>query len=169
MFQGIFHRIERTIDSVVAKYMGRAIVAVPLIIAGGFATAALTVKLVELYGAVTGYALMAALFAVLGVLTAAVLGVPSTIEDEEPEAAVSEEAAEEVARDVETLLTPELKAVLTTAAPIALPAVARVVLRNLPLVLLLAIAAYVVSRFADTADTADTVASGADAVAAPAT
>ena len=56
MFQGLLMRAERSIDQVIAKYMGRAMVAVPLLVATGFATAALTVELVELYGSVTDLA-----------------------------------------------------------------------------------------------------------------
>ncbi len=151
MLQGILQRAERKVDSVVARYMGRATVAVPLVVAGGFATAALTVKLVELYGAVTAYALMAALFAVLSVLTAALVGMGS---EGAAEASVqpSSEASAEAIEDVESLLTPEVRAVLATAAPIALPAVARSVLRNLPLVLLLAIAAYLFSKFSNVSE-----------------
>src|SRR5690606_29641685 len=74
MFQGLFKRAERSIDSVVARFVDRALVAVPLLVAAGFATAALTVKLVEVYGHVTAYAMMAALFAVIGAVTMAVLG-----------------------------------------------------------------------------------------------
>jgi hypothetical protein len=37
MLQGILRRAERKVDSVVAKYIGRATVAVPLVVAGGFA------------------------------------------------------------------------------------------------------------------------------------
>ena len=57
LFQGLFKRAERSIDSAIAKFVGRATVAVPLLIAGGFATAALSIKLVEMYGTVSAYEL----------------------------------------------------------------------------------------------------------------
>src|SRR3990172_10885195 len=120
MLQGILQRAERKVDSVVAKYIGRATVAVPLVVAGGFATAALTVKLVELYGAVTAYALMAALFAVLSVVTAAVISFDSQSVPEAADQPASEDSAK-IAEDVENLLTPEVRAVLASAAPVALP------------------------------------------------
>jgi Na+-transporting methylmalonyl-CoA/oxaloacetate decarboxylase gamma subunit len=163
MLQGILQRAERKVDSVLARYINRATVAVPLVVAGGFATAALTVKLVELYGSVTAYALMAALFAVLSVVTAAVIGAESRAATEASQPAASKDVAE-AAADVENMLTPELKAVLATAAPVALPAIARSILRNLPLVLLLAIAAYLFSRFANSSgDLADAAAETAAA------
>ena len=75
MFQGLFKRAERSIDSVVDRFVSRALIAIPLLVAGGFATAALTVKLVELYGSVTGYELMAVLFTVIGFVTMAIVNV----------------------------------------------------------------------------------------------
>jgi hypothetical protein len=74
MLQGLFKRAENKIDSVVAKYVGRVTTAIPLLIASGFATAALTVKLIEMYGAVVGCSLMAVLFAIIGLITMAVVG-----------------------------------------------------------------------------------------------
>jgi hypothetical protein len=144
MFQGLFKRAERSIDSVVAKYVGRATVAVPLLVAAGFATAAATVKLAELYGPVTAYAFMAALFSVLGVLMTAI-GLGSRAAVDAQESATSEDIAE-TEKEVESLLTPELTALLTTVAPTALPSIMRAVLRNLPLVFLLGIMAYLFSR-----------------------
>jgi hypothetical protein len=94
---------------------------------------------------------MAALFAVLSVATAAVVGSGSEAAQKAPDQPSTEDSAQ-IARDVESMLTPELRAVLATAAPVALPAVARSILRNLPLVLLLGIAAYLFSRFASASD-----------------
>lgn len=154
MFQGLFKRAETTINSVVAKYVGRAMVAIPLLIAGGFATAAATVKLVELYGPVTSYAMMAALFAVIGLVTMAVVAV-ETRPAEEP---VAEQAAEPSADSAETaldpadLLTPEVRAFLSSAAPMALPSVARGIGRNLPLIFILALIGFVISRFGQSSD-----------------
>ena len=70
MFDRIFRRAERKIDSVVSKYVRRAIVAVPLLIASLFATAAISVKVVEVYGPVNGYAMMAGGFAALAAVIA---------------------------------------------------------------------------------------------------
>jgi hypothetical protein len=155
MFQGLFKRAERSIDSVVGKFVDRALVAAPLLVAAGFATAALTVKLVQLYGHVTAYALMAALFAVIGVVTMAVVGVgnntnaSSQSATSEPEAADASASGEETSdMDVTDLLTPEVRAILASAAPMALPGIARGVGKNLPLILFLALIGFVISRFA---------------------
>jgi hypothetical protein len=151
MFQGLFKRAETTIDQVVGKYVGRAIVAIPLLVAGGFATAALTVKLVQLYEPVTGYSIMAALFAVIGLLTAVATGVGTATEGvSQTQEAVSESSdASPGDSEAETLLTPDVMAILTSAAPIALPGIARGIGRNLPLVFILAVLAFIVSHFAE--------------------
>lgn len=161
MFQGLFRRAESTIDNAVAKLVGRAAVAVPLLIAGGFASAALTVWLVEQYGAITAYGMMAALFALIGLVTMAVVSTNGTRPAEEaaPASASSAETASETAEgegiDPLDLFPPEIRAFLASAAPMALPAVARGVGRNLPLIFVLALVGFVISRFASS-DTAGT-------------
>lgn len=169
MFQGLFKRAEITIDSVVSKFVMRALVAIPLIVAAGFATAALTLKLVEQYGAVTGHALMAALFAAIGLVTFAVVGFEAAPVAEQSAAQAADTAtAENISSDDPAdLLTPEVRAFLSSAAPMALPGIARGVGRNLPLILMLALAAFVISRFADTAGEATAEATPEDEAASP--
>ena len=141
MFQGLLRRAEQSIDQVVAKYVGRATVAIPLIVAAGFATAAVSVKLVELYGQVIAYSIMAAGFAVLSLVTMAIVGTGNgTVETLSEPAAAADTAA--------SLLTPEVRAFLASTAPMALPTIARGVGRNLPLILILALVGYFISRFA---------------------
>jgi len=156
----------------------RALASVPLLIAGGFATAALTVKLVEAYGAITGYALMAALFAVIGVVGLAIVGVNSgsgSAEQRtsaEPEAAADDAGSQEgEPSDIGELLTPEVKALLTSAMPVAVPGLLRGVGRNLPLIFILAVVGFIISQFAERtdADSEDTAAADpAPDVAVPA-
>ena len=54
------------------------------------------------------------------------------------------------APDVTDILTPELRAVLTSVAPVVVPGALRGVGRNLPLILILALIGFVISRFAET-------------------
>ncbi|MCC7251446.1 hypothetical protein [Hyphomicrobium sp.] len=167
MFQGLFKRAERSFDQAVTRVMGRALVAVPLLVAGGFATAALAVKLVELYGAVTAYALMAALFCVIGLVTMAIVGIeqrPAAETAEEPSASTAEGSSDDAA-DTADLFSPEVRAIFASAAPVALPGLIRGVGRNLPLVFILALVAFVISRFAETSDEHE--AATTDAAAAP--
>jgi hypothetical protein len=100
---------------------------------------------------------MAALFAVLSVVTAAVVSFESQSVPEAADQPASEDSAK-IAEDVENLLTPEVRAVLASAAPVALPALVRSIFRNLPLVFLLGIAAYLFSRFANASDDLTTAA-----------
>jgi hypothetical protein len=157
MFQGLLRRAERSLDQVVAKYVGRAVVAVPLLIAGGFGTAAMTTKLVELYGTVVGYSIMAAGFAVLGLILMAVVGsgLPQPAAEEATATAQAANATDEEAGDqldsdfdATALLTPEVRSFLASSAPMALPVIARGVGKNLPLILILALIGFVISRFA---------------------
>lgn len=157
MFQGLFQRAERSIDQAVSRIVARAMVAAPLLVAAGFATAAITVKLVELYGSVVAYGLMAALFAVISLITMAIVGIGSSTPAAEAQAA--EEKPDDGAAppneepsSVDDLLTPEIRSVFASAAPIALPGVLRLVGRNLPLLLILAVAAYIISRFGEPSD-----------------
>jgi Na+-transporting methylmalonyl-CoA/oxaloacetate decarboxylase gamma subunit len=151
MFQGLLKRAERSLDQVIARAIERALVVVPLLVAAGFATAALTVKLVELYGAALAYAVMAALFAVIGLVIMAIVntGTAEPEADASPAAASDDSAQSDgSADDTADVFPPELRSVLASVAPAALPGVLRGVGRNLPLVVILAIVAFVISRFA---------------------
>lgn len=163
LFQGLFKRAERSIDSVVAKFVGRATVAVPLVIAGGFATAALSIKLVEMYGAVSAYALMAVLFATIGLITMAVNArSQETAGDADQSAETSSDASNEQGEEGGPALPPEIMSILTSVAPAAAPGIARGVVRNLPLIFVLALVAFVISRFAETSEDLNTSDTGDD-------
>jgi hypothetical protein len=166
MFDRIFRRAERKIDSVVSKYVRRAMVAVPLLIASLFATAAISVKVVEVYGPVNGYAMMAGGFAALAAVIAlfALTGEATPVEQAEAAAAKD---AEQVKRDDESpLVPPELLSIIMAAAPVALPGVARTAARNLPMLVALAIIAYLFSRYASNSGSDQGTASAAGDAAA---
>jgi hypothetical protein len=141
MFQAVVQRAQRAVDSTLAKLMTRAAVAVPLLIAAGFGTAALTVTLTEVYGPALSYTMMAGLFVVLGGITAAVVSANGTPKEqiEEPAPSVAEDVAEVAAPllDRDTLV-----AVLTTAGPVALPGLLRLAARNLPLLVMAVIVVF---------------------------
>jgi hypothetical protein len=139
MFQAIVQRAQSAVDSTLAKLMTRAAVAVPLVVAAGFGTAALTVTLTQAYGPALSYTMMAALFVALGGLTAAVVSANGPTQAE-PEEAPS--VAEDVAEVAAPLLDREtLVALLTTAGPVALPGLLRLAARNLPLLVMAVIVA----------------------------
>ena len=54
MFRGLINDAKSAVGNLVLKYVARASVAVPFVIAVGFAVAAIAAMLVERFGAVTG-------------------------------------------------------------------------------------------------------------------
>jgi hypothetical protein len=138
MFRGLINDAKSAVGNLVLKYVARASVGVPFVIAVGFAVAAITAMLVERFGGVTGCWIMAAGLAAIGIIAAIVVS--------------AREHKEEVA---EELKTPEMISNATAQAlmqtPVALLgalfatpggavtglSVARALGRNWPLVLLL--------------------------------
>ena len=128
-------------QALVLKYVARASVAVPFVIALGFALAALTVMLVQRFGHVTAYWLMAGGLAAIGVIAASVVSV------KEHEEEVAEQKAEKpipqrwraTPRAGHGAGAPRVAGRLFTMPGGAAGAlkVARVLGRNFPLVLLL--------------------------------
>ena len=138
MFRGLINDAKSAASSLVLKYVARASVAIPFVIALGFALAALTVWLVSQYGYVTGYLLMAGGLAGVGVIAAL------AVSFKEHEEEVADEAAEEadtskVATDVAAQAPLALLGALFTmpGGPSSALKVAQVLGRNFPLVLLL--------------------------------
>jgi hypothetical protein len=144
MFAGLINQTKAALSGLVLKYVARASVAVPFVIAAGFALAAVTVMLVQNFGQVTAYWTMAAGLAVVGFAAAVAL---SAKEHED-------ELAEEEAGQADTQeVVSEATAQAVVQAPLALLGalfaapggassalkVAQVVGRNFPLVLLLVI------------------------------
>ena len=141
MFQGIISDAKAAAGSVVAKQAVRASVAVPFLIALGFATASIALMLVERFGARDAYLMLAGGFAVVGGLAALF------VRTKEHEEIVADQAAAKVetieaassASNAAALDIPlaVLGAVLSSSmGPASIGAVARAAGRNLPLLLL---------------------------------
>jgi hypothetical protein len=142
VFAGLINQAKAAASGLVLKYVARASVAIPFLIAVGFALAALAVMLVQKFGQVTGYWLMAGGLAAIGVIAG--LGVSAKEHHEE----VAEQKAEKA--DTEGVLSDAATQALTQA-PLALLGglfaapggatstfkVAGILGRNIPLVLLL--------------------------------
>jgi len=111
MFAGVINQAKSAVRGLILKYVARASVAIPFVIALGFAIAAISVMLVQRFGHATAYWMMAGCLVAIGVIAAI---------------AVSEkEHEEEVAQQkVEALDTREVASDATsqalTQAPIAL-------------------------------------------------
>ena len=136
MFRGLISDAKAAAGAVIVKYVARASVAIPFLIAAGFATAAITVMLVDRYGAPTAYWAVAGAFTAIGLVAALVVTV------KEQEEVVAEAKAEEpgVAAEVAMQAPLALSALLASPlGPSSALGILRVLGRNLPLVLLLVI------------------------------
>jgi hypothetical protein len=142
VFRGLINDVKSAAGSVVEKYAARASVAVPFIIALGFATAGVTLMLVERFGHRNAYFMVAGGFMVLGLL--AVLIVRTKEQDE---VAAEEQAAKtdtaDVASDTAAAAAVQVPMALlgalfsSPAGSSSVMSLARVLGRNLPLVLML--------------------------------
>jgi hypothetical protein len=142
VFAGLINQAKSAASHLVLKYVARASVAVPFVIAAGFALAAITVMLVERFGHVMAYWLVAGGLASIGVIASIVVSV------REHEEEVAEQHAEKTDTDE---VVSDATAQALAQAPIALLGTlmtmpggaagalgaARLLGRNWPLVLLL--------------------------------
>jgi hypothetical protein len=142
LFAGLIDRAKEAASHLVLKYVARATVTIPFIIALGFAVAAVALMLVERFGHVVAYWIMAVGFAAIGAV-AAIAVYAGEHEEEMAEQKAAETDTQEVVSDAVAqamLQTPLalLGAIFTTpsGSTTALK-VARILGRNFPLVLLL--------------------------------
>ena len=142
MFAGLMNQAKAAASGLVLKYVARASVAIPFVIAIGFAIAAVSVMLVQRFGHVAGYWMMAGGLAAIGVIAA----IAVSVKEHEQEAAEQKaEAAviQEVVSDGTTQAMVQAPLALLGglfAAPGGASAtlkVAGILGRNFPLVLLL--------------------------------
>jgi len=149
MLQSLFRRAEATVDNAIAGVLTRALVAIPFIVAIGFGTAGVAIYVYRELGSANGNLAMAALFTVVGLITAAVIAVRyksgtttngQAVEPEKGEQAGSEAALlDPVDREV-------VAAALTVIGPLVAPMLLRTLLRNLPLIAAVTAAGFVLSR-----------------------
>lgn len=142
MFAGLIQHAREAASHLVLRYVARASVAVPFLIALGFAIAAVAVMLVDRFGHVTAYWIMAGGLAVLGLLAAIVVSVreheQQKAEEKAQQADTQEVVSDAAAQAIVQAPVALLGALFTTpgGATSAFRA-ARLLGRNLPLVLLL--------------------------------
>lgn len=150
MFAALMNRAQATVDNAIGHAINRALIAIPFILAGAFATAALAFRLVREFGPETANLMLACLFLVVGLICAAVFRVrpaPVAASEEPLPAALS--GSEDQQSAEAALESPDrelLMAAVTSAAPIAIPALLRAIIRNLPLVLAVLSAIFVLTR-----------------------
>jgi hypothetical protein len=142
VFAGLINQAKSAASHLVLKYVARASVAVPFVIAAGFALAAVTVMLVERFGHVTAYWLVAGGLALIGVVASIVVSVREHEEEVAEQQSEKTDTGEVVSDATAQALAQAPVALLGTlmtmpgGAAGALGA-ARLLGRNWPLVLLL--------------------------------
>ena len=148
MLRGFINDAKSAAGSVVAKQAARAWVVVPLLIALGFLTAGVTITLVDRFGQRNAYLVLGAGFSVIGLLTALI------VRSKEHEVVVAEEKAAKAETEKAHVASDTVAAAAAAAAelplallgalmssssgPISVAHIARLVGRNLPLVLFVA-------------------------------
>lgn len=148
MFRGLINDAKSAASSLVVRYLARASVAVPFVIAFGFAVAAVTLMLVERYGPIAAYWMVAAGFTIFGVLAAIFVSMKQHQEDK-ADAVAKERDTQTVATDSMAQAAVQMPLALlgtlaTTPGAIALlGGGAKTLGRNVPLVALLATIAFI--------------------------
>lgn len=153
IFGSVIRRAEHAVENILDQALARVIVAIPLLVAAGFATASASAFFNTRYGAEMGNLILAGVFAFIGLVSAMVMAVRAT---GGPAEAPQQIPAAEVDHDGNTGEAPAapfttsekelMNAMLTSAAPIALPGLIRLIMRNIPLVLALLAAVFVMTR-----------------------
>ncbi|NJO23167.1 MAG: hypothetical protein HC868_09735 [Sphingomonadales bacterium] len=146
MFRGLINDAKSAAGALIGRYLARASVAVPFIVAAGFVTAAITLLLVERYGAITACWAIAAGFSAIGLVASLVVSVKEQeeqIAEKEAEATdtvgvVTDTAAQAAAQAPLALLGALLS---TLMGPTALAGGVKAAVRHWPLVLLLGLIA----------------------------
>jgi uncharacterized membrane protein YhaH (DUF805 family) len=140
MFQGLINNAKSAVSGLVLKYVARASVAVPFVIALGFALAAVTVMLVDRFGHATAYWTVAGGLTLVGVIAAIIVSVKEH-EEEVAEQVAEKTDTDEVVGDATAqaiVQTPiALLGALFTSSPATALGGIRLLARNFPLVLLL--------------------------------
>ncbi len=157
MFQEIANRAQRAVDTLVSKYVTRLAVAVPFVVALGFGTAAASVKLTEMYGSILANAVLAGVFATIGLVTTAAIAVsqPTPEPVAEPLGAVAHEPPPQQSGNEPLLANADaMLAAIGALGPTALPLLLRLLVRNLPLVVGVLVLAYLL--FSDTRNSGGT-------------
>lgn len=136
MFQELLTRAQTSIDALLTRYMTRLAVAVPFFVALGFGTSAVNTMLTESYGSTRANLTIATFFALVGVISAIVIAASP--------APTNDDIVEESGATPEIMNSSNIDQDVLVAAlgPLAAPAVIRMLVRNLPVILVVLILAY---------------------------
>ena len=153
MFQAVFRRAEVAVENAIGSIVVRLIVAVPFILAAGFGIAALWMYLSRTYGSESAAMMIGGGFLLLGILAGVVAGMrspageaPEELQASERTDTAGQSTTSDEALDMSEVDKDLLKAALTSIAPVAVPHVARMVVRNLPVIAALGAALFLYLR-----------------------
>jgi hypothetical protein len=146
MFRALINDAKAAAAAVVVKYLARASVAVPFVIAAGFAIAAIAHMLIQRFGAVLGCWLLAAGFTLIGVVATLLVKFKEheeEVAEKQAEAADTADLANAAATQALVQAPLALAGALmsTPLGPKSFVTGGKLILRNLPLVVLLGLIA----------------------------
>lgn len=149
MFGFIVKKAQATVDNALGQVATGVMVAIPLLVAGGFGTAALLRHLDRVYGTDAAYLILACGFGVVSLVALLTMNARSrsvAAPAEASAAVVDDESPAEQLGAVSNTDRELLLSALATAGPYALPGILRLVVRNLPLILAILAAAFVLMQ-----------------------
>ncbi len=148
MFASLFARAEASVDNAIGDLGNRVLIAIPFIVALGFAAASFSLLVNRSYGPEIGNLIVAAAFVILGSIIALVVKVrqQSIVKPDEVEDMRGEE---QTAIPKSIFDNEQLMGIASAAASILLPALLRTATKNWPLILAVAGGLYVFSMSED--------------------
>lgn len=157
MFGWLFRQAQETVETTIDYAIARVVVALPFIVAAGFAIAALTLFLIRSLGGEAATLIMAAAFTVVGLIAMATVHARASRQNASSQGGGSAEpggqttdatGSETSALGLDTRDREAMLAALTAVGPMALPHLLRLVFRNIPILAAGAAAIYVLARSA---------------------
>ena len=149
----LYRKAQATVDNAIAQLVWGLLMVVPLLVAVGFTTAAASNYLNRLYEPeianliIAGvYTLIAAVMAIMYALRKPETAASEEAKAQEQAAADSAESGEEQDQSYSSVDRDLMMAALTSAAPYAIRPVIGTLFRNLPVVLAVGVAAFVLTR-----------------------
>lgn len=156
MFGFVFRKAQATVDSAVGQLVNGLIMAVPFLVAFGFATAALAEWLHGLLDPMVANLVLACVFLVLGSLLAIALrSRPNAIEEDVAAAGTDAAGTDEEKLRAHAFTEADRELFMATASslgPVLLPLLMRNLSKILPIVLALVAAGFVIYRTLDEPD-----------------
>ncbi|MEZ5774870.1 MAG: hypothetical protein R3D33_09290 [Hyphomicrobiaceae bacterium] len=144
MFQSILNRAERKIDSALTHLMLRIAMTVPIIVGVGFALAAICGWLAREFGWIYGSLILGGVLMLCGLIGHMIVARQPT---GEPGSATIEEEGATASEMASGLISPDMIAsAVASLGPVLGPVVARSLLRNLPLVIVVIAIGYFISQ-----------------------